>query len=75
MVHFPEEGNYISRKVQRQFTRMIPEIRHMAYTQGLKKLNLTTQEIHRFRGDLIDSLKILETLKKSPNTNYSHSET
>ena len=51
-------------KVQRRFTRMIPEIRHLSYNQRLKKLNLTTLEMRRFRGDLIESFKIIKDIEK-----------
>ena len=43
---------------------MIPEIRHLNYKQHLKKLNLTTLEMRRFRGDLIESFKIIREIEK-----------
>ena len=43
---------------------MIPEIRHLSYNQRLKKLNLTTLEMRRFRGDLIESFKIIKDIEK-----------
>ena len=37
--------------VQRRFTRMIPELKSLTYEARLKRLNLTTLEIRRIRGD------------------------
>ena len=37
--------------VQQRFTIMIPEIKSLPYEAGLKRLNLTTLEIRRIRGD------------------------
>ena len=44
--------------VQRRFTRMIPELKSLTYEARLKGLNLTTLEIRRIRGDLIEVYKI-----------------
>ena len=49
----------ILERVQRRFTRMIPSIRHLPYNERLKRLNLTTLEMRRFRGDLIETFKIM----------------
>ena len=40
--------------VQQRFTRMIPELKSLPYEARLKRLNLTTLEIRRIRGDLIE---------------------
>ena len=45
--------------VQQRFTRMIPELKSLSYEARLKRLNLTTLEIRRIRGDLIQVYKIL----------------
>ena len=50
--------------VQRKFTRMIPEFKSLPYEARLKRLNLTTLEIRRIRGDLIEVYKILNGLEK-----------
>ena len=50
--------------VQRRFTRMIPELKRLSYEARLKRLNLTTLEIRRIRGDLIEVYKILNGLEK-----------
>ena len=50
--------------VQRRFTRMIPELKSLPYEARLKRLNLTTLEIRRIRGDLIEVYTILNGLEK-----------
>ena len=47
--------------VQRRFTRMIPELKSLPYE---RRLNLTTLEIRRIRGDLIEVYRILNGLEK-----------
>ena len=51
--------------VQRRFTRMIPELKSLPYEGRLKRLNdnLTTLEIKRIRGDLIEVYIILNGLE------------
>ena len=39
--------------VQRRFTRLIPELRGLAYEEGLSRLELYSLEFRRMRGDLI----------------------
>ena len=45
--------------IERRFTRMIPELKSLIYDARLKRLNLTTLEIRRIRGDLIEVYRIL----------------
>jgi ribonuclease P/MRP protein subunit RPP40 len=56
-------------KVQRRFTRMIPELSHLTYEQRLSALNLTSLETRRLRGDLIETFKII-TGKEMVDRNY-----
>ena len=46
--------------VQRRATKLIPTINRLEYTERLKKLNLTTLETRRLRGDLIQMFKIVK---------------
>jgi ribonuclease P/MRP protein subunit RPP40 len=43
-------------------TKLIPELRHLEYEKRLKMLNLTSLEVRRLRGDLIQVFKILKVL-------------
>ena len=42
---------------------MIPELRHLPYPERLTKLGLTTLNIRRLRGDLIETFKILKGIE------------
>jgi len=46
-------------KVQRQFTKMLPGLKSMSYTDRLKCLDLTTLELRRLHIDLIFCYKIV----------------
>ncbi len=59
-------------KVQRRATKLATEIKHLPYEDRLKRMNLTTLEIRRLRGDLIQEYKIMNQLDeiiwfKQPN--------
>jgi ribonuclease P/MRP protein subunit RPP40 len=47
-------------KIQHRATKLKPELRHLDYRERLKALNLTTLEIRRLRGDLIQVFKIMK---------------
>ena len=49
----------IVEKIQRRATKLIPELKNVRYEDRLFKLNLTTLEERRTRGDLIQLYKIL----------------
>ena len=58
--------------VQRRFTRMIPELKSLPYEARLKRLNLTTLEIRRIRGDLIKVYKKKLSLEKiNPDSTFT----
>ena len=50
--------------MQRRFTRIIPELNSLPYEGRLKRLNPTTLEIRRIRGDLIEVYQILNGREK-----------
>ena len=49
----------ILEKIQRHATKMVPELRHLSYIDRLMRLNLTSLEDRRQRGDLIEAYKII----------------
>ena len=46
-------------RIQRKATKMIPELRELAYEERLKVCGLTTLETRQIRGDQIEVFKIL----------------
>ena len=46
-------------RVQRRITRLPQELKNLQYEERLSQLNLTTLKERRMRGDLIETLKIL----------------
>ena len=46
-------------KFQRAATKLVPELRKLDYNERLKRLDLTTLQRRRIRGDLIETYKIL----------------
>ena len=51
----------------RTSSTLIPEVAHLSYYDRLKYLNLTTLELRRHRGDLIENFKILKGLENAPS--------
>ena len=54
--------------VQRRATRMIANFSNLAYDERLFRLNLTTLETRRLRGDLIEVFKILKGFENVDST-------
>ena len=61
------KGIELLEQVQHRATKLIPEISHLPYHDRLKYLNLTTLELRRHRGDLIETFKILKGLEGIPS--------
>ena len=58
---FHVKDKFILEQVQRRATRLIPDIRHLPYESRLKVLGLTTLELRRVRGDMIQVFKFLSS--------------
>ena len=50
--------------VQKSFTRLIPEMRGLAYEERLSKLGLYSLEFGRLRGDLMETYKIMKGIDR-----------
>jgi len=50
--------------VQKRFTKLIPDLKKMSYEERLRALKLTTLEVRRERGDLIEVYKIIKGIDK-----------
>ena len=59
--HYVKDKELIER-IQHRFTRMIPEIKALPYTERLQRLNLWTLEGRRVRADLIEVFKMINGL-------------
>ncbi len=51
-------------KVQHRATRLVPELRELEKEQQLDRLGITTLELRRIRGDLIQTYKFLNGIDK-----------
>ena len=56
---FYEKDKFILEQVQRRATRLIPDLRKLSYESRLRCLGLTTLELRRVRGDMIQVFKFL----------------
>ena len=67
--HYIKDKNQIE-KVQRRFTKMIPELRGLTYGNRLKALKLWTLEERRNRADLIEVFKLFRGISTLPFENF-----
>ena len=51
-------------QVQRRATKLVPSLKNLPYEERLRRLNLTTLEERRERGDMIETFKILKNFDK-----------
>ena len=63
--HYKKDKELLER-IQRRFTRMIPELKRSPYPDRLKALHLWTLEERRIRADLIEVFKMLNGLSGIP---------
>ena len=54
-----EKYKFLLEQVQRRATRLIPSLRHLPYESRLRSLGLTTLQLRRVSGDMIQVLKFL----------------
>ena len=59
--HYVKDKELLER-VQRRFTRMIPDLKALSYPERLNRLNLWTLEERRVRDDLIEVYKMVHGL-------------
>ena len=62
-------------KIQRRATKMVYGFNDLAYEQRLKRLNITTLETRRLRGDLIEVFKIVKGVDNVNFRNFFHLST
>ena len=67
--HYIKDKNQIE-KVQRRFTKMIPELHGLTYGNRLKALKLWTLEERRNRADLIEVFKLFRGISTLPLENF-----
>ena len=51
--------------VQRRATRLIPELRHLNYSDRLRKLGLPSLQYRRIRSDIVETYKIMNNIDKA----------
>ena len=56
---FYEKDKFLLEQVQRRATRLIPDVRNLPYHDRLTCLGLTTLELRRIRGDMLQVFKFL----------------
>ena len=57
-------------KVQRRATRILPELRDLDYAERLRCLNLPSLKYRRFRGDMIQTYKIIYHVDDVCSSNF-----
>ena len=72
----PQEGSKLEmvEKVMRDYTRRIPELRGLNYTERLKKLSMNSQQRRLERYQLLYTWKVMEGLVPNPGLTWSPAE-
>ena len=68
----PYKQKYINiiERVQRRATKLVPSLRNLPYEDRLERLGLTTLVERRFRGDMIETYRILSGKEKIDPSRY-----
>ena len=67
---FYEKDKFLLEQVQRRATRIISDIRHLPYECRLRSLGLTTLNLRRIRGDMIQVFKFLSSTDVLSSCNF-----
>ena len=67
---FYEKDKFLLEQVQRRATRIISDIRHLPYECRLRSLGLTTLNLRRIRGDMIQVFKFLSSTDVMSSCNF-----
>jgi len=67
--HLRKDINTLER-IQMRGTKLVPELRHLTYNERLYRLDPTTLEKRRLRGDLIETYKILSGKESIDSANF-----
>ena len=59
-----------SKRIQKQATKQIPQLKDLTYNERLKKLKLPTLAHHRRRGDMLQTFKILHKIEDIPSERF-----
>ena len=70
-----EKDKKVIEKVQARATKLIPSIQHLTYEERLRRLNLTTMEKRRERGDIIQTYRIMNQIDRiNPDTLFQKAD-
>ena len=62
-------------KVQSRATKMVYDFKNLTYEQRLRRLNITTLETRRLRGELIEVFKLVNDFDNVDFRNFFHLST
>jgi hypothetical protein len=56
--------------IQRRATKMVKGMKNLSYEERLRRLDMTTLETRRLRGDLIETFKMIKGIEKIDKTSF-----